>query len=246
MDHFPFPDMEEMQMHTHTTLDEAMDAYAVYARDKGYPYLAAWKPWLHFAGKLRRYYSLEDEGETEPSGEQSAYFHFSTTMSVLRNRSVPEVFGLQGLDFAGASLRVFSEELRRVHESGTLEDFQPPVLSVQVEQDGYELYDPAAVDLAAAEEEEYNEEAEGSSLLSESEAEPDEQPLDEADSQGDPVTLKEFIGSDDTPTITSARDEDSLLRQAAGAYSASEKLTAAHGEDDFASHHVADGPNTRR
>ena len=80
MDHFPFPDIEETRMHMHTTLDEAMDAYAVYAREEGYPYLTAWKPWLHFASKLGRYYSLEDGEEVEPRGEQSAHFHFSTRM----------------------------------------------------------------------------------------------------------------------------------------------------------------------
>ena len=76
MDHFPFPDIEETRMHMHTTLDEAMDAYAVYARDKGYPYLAAWKPWLHFASKLGRYYSLEDGERLNPEVNRALIFIF--------------------------------------------------------------------------------------------------------------------------------------------------------------------------
>ena len=221
--YLPYPDLA--QLRAHDTFEEAMEAYALYARDKGYPYLVAWKPWLHFASKLGRYYSLEDGEEVEPRGDQSAHFHFSKRMSMLRNRIIPEVFGLQGLDFVGAALREFGQKLRAAHQSGMLEDFEPPVMFVEAEQDDYELYDPAAVDIPVAEDEEYEEEAESSQPFSESGSEPDEQPLDDVDSQGDPDTVKESSVRGDTPTGTSTRDEG-LFRQAAGAYSA--KIGRAH------------------
>ena len=101
---------------------------------------------------------------------------------------------------------------------------------------------------AAAEGEEYDMEAEEDPPLSESESEPDEESVDEVDSQGNPVTLKESIGSDNTPVITSARGDDSSVSRHAAVGRASSEFrteTAARGDGDSASHRAAVGPPQR-
>ena len=64
MEYFPFPEISTLQ--SAPTFELAMTAYAQYAKDHNYPYLVAWKPWLHIAGKLRRNYSAASNPTSGP------------------------------------------------------------------------------------------------------------------------------------------------------------------------------------
>ena len=99
MDRLPFPDFALLR--EQATFELAMEAYARHARDNSYPYLAAWRPWLHVASQLRGHYSASQE---VPPDSNEARFHFSQTMSTLRNRIISEIFGFDGVDLTATSL----------------------------------------------------------------------------------------------------------------------------------------------
>ena len=93
MDYLPYPELAQLQ--GHDSFEQAMEAYAIFAQDRDYPYLVAWRPWLHIAGRLQGSYS------DEPAQDATDDRHFSTRMSELRNRIVTRVFGYDGPDRAG-------------------------------------------------------------------------------------------------------------------------------------------------
>ena len=97
--YLPFPDFDELQ--AHGSFEEAMEAYAVYARANGYPYLVAWRPWLHVASSIRKAYQEEAAGAADKE-------HFSTRMSSMRSRLVIQVFGEDGLDRVGTALMIYN------------------------------------------------------------------------------------------------------------------------------------------
>ena len=92
-----------------------MEAYAIYARDNGYSYLVAWRPWLHVASSIRKAYK-EEAADATP-GE-----HFSTRMSNLRSRLVFQIFGEDGLDRIGTALTIYNSALRTAEHNGVLAD----------------------------------------------------------------------------------------------------------------------------
>ena len=59
LDYYPIPDLVKFEAQESFSL--AMEAYAQYARDMNYPYLVAWKPWLHVASRLRVLYGATTE-----------------------------------------------------------------------------------------------------------------------------------------------------------------------------------------
>ena len=74
MEYMPFPTIQELGgKDAFETLEQAMDAYGRYARDNGFPYLLAWRPWQRTAKSFRRLYPqpaeamLEDDGSTNNS-----------------------------------------------------------------------------------------------------------------------------------------------------------------------------------
>ena len=133
----PFPDFA--QLREHSTFEEAMQAYAIYARDYEYPYLAAWRPWLHAASRLREFYPVSSMIPDEAAHDTAdGRYHFSRRMSVLRNRVVTEVFGFDGVDFTATALRVYNDAVLSAEQNGTLADFRPPTLPFYgVEDDAY-------------------------------------------------------------------------------------------------------------
>ena len=76
MDRLPFPDFAVLE--EQPTFDAAMTAYAQYAGDHQYPYLAAWRPWLHVASQLRGRYATMDE-VIEDTGDSRCHFFVNTT-----------------------------------------------------------------------------------------------------------------------------------------------------------------------
>ena len=119
--YLPCPDLDQLQ--AHGSFEEAMEAYAIYARDNDYPYLAAWRPWLRMASQVRKAYP--DELASDAAESQQ---HFSTRMSILRNRLVTQVFGHDGLDRTGTALMIFNSALRTAEQNGMLAEFCPCLL----------------------------------------------------------------------------------------------------------------------
>ena len=141
----PFPDFA--QLGTHSTFEEAMQACAIYARDYEYPYLAAWRPWLHAASRLREYFPVSSVIPDEPAHDTAdGRYHFSTRMSTLRNKVVTEVFGFDGVDFTATALRAYNDAVQSAEQNGMLADFRPPTMPMSgVEDDGYMPYEPGTV-----------------------------------------------------------------------------------------------------
>ena len=78
----PYPDLDELQQYN--SFEEAMEAYAIYAKDNGYAYLVSWRPWLHVASSIRK--AFQEEPADAAIGE-----HFSKRMSSMRRPSLPEL-----------------------------------------------------------------------------------------------------------------------------------------------------------
>ena len=112
----PFPDLDVLQQYG--TLEEAMEAYAIYAKDNGYAYLVSWRIWLHVASFIRK--AFQEEPATDASEDTGPRPHFSKRMSILRNRLIEEVFGEDGLDRIGTSLAVYNTALRAAQENNCL------------------------------------------------------------------------------------------------------------------------------
>ena len=64
----PYPDLAQLQ--AHDSFEQAMEAYAIFARDNEYPYLAAWRPWLHIASRIRKSWPVEDEPASDTADGQ--------------------------------------------------------------------------------------------------------------------------------------------------------------------------------
>ena len=106
--YLPFPDMDALQQYS--TLEEAMEAYAIYAKENGYSYLVGWRPWLHVASSIRK--AFQEESADAARGE-----HFSRRMSNMRSRLVTQVFGEDGLDRIGTALAVYNTALRAAEQN---------------------------------------------------------------------------------------------------------------------------------
>ena len=140
----PYPDLDELQQYN--SFEEAMEAYALYAKNSGYTYLVSWRPWLHVASSIRKAFQ---EGPADIAQNE----HFSKRMSDLRNHTVTNVFGEDGMDRLGTSLAVFNTALRAAEQNGTLAAFVAPSLPYlegdSADADEYLPYDPSAAPIAA-------------------------------------------------------------------------------------------------
>ena len=95
-----FPPVEDFK--GYETFDDAMGAFAEYARDNGKAYFCAWTAWQHYAKLLRPFYP------DAPTGKQE----IQEVVSALRNKHGYRVWeGPEWTDIVGASFGVFRASL---------------------------------------------------------------------------------------------------------------------------------------